>query len=60
MKPSKCIHEWIDRTDDPPVCLHCGIPKVRSPTPRPVLKCPVRDNTPAWANRKYSSKDYSK
>jgi hypothetical protein len=59
---SDCQHEWIKGR--PPAftetCLWCGIPKVRTSAPRPVTKCPPRDTSPSWANRKYSSKDYSK
>lgn len=61
MKPSDCQHEWVkEKGHVNLICMWCGIPQVRKSTPRPVMKCPPRDNTPLWANRKYSSKDYSK
>lgn len=62
MKPSACQHEWV-KGEGPlftETCLWCSIPKIRKSTPRPVMKCPPRDTSPNWANRKYSTKDYNK
>ncbi len=55
---SDCNHVWVEGVvkGQAPVfteiCMWCGIPKVRTSAPRPVMKCPPRKTEPYWVDRK--------
>lgn len=49
---SSCSHEWVkDEKSAIKICMWCGIPQVRTSTPRPIMKIPRAEPNSYYAPR---------